>query len=248
VQNSCKFPARTSMYVVRGFASAAGELVVQIQHMGESITEGEIAVVLVKEGDAVSTDEVIAQIETDKVTLDVRAPTAGLVQAVKVAAGDTVVEGQAVVVLNVGEEAAAAAASEAASHPTPLMQPAEPETPPATTAPSAAPAAASTPPPPHAAPSRTPMIRFPPRRLPDGTRIADLPAAEAQAATARLAGQGAQGAPGGAASANAGGPIYRPAGGAHGDPPRKPLSEKEIAAIELGGAEPYELPPKKRTK
>ena len=35
-------------------------------------------------GDAVSTDEVIAQIETDKVTLDVRAPTAGLVQAVKV--------------------------------------------------------------------------------------------------------------------------------------------------------------------
>ena len=38
------------MHVVRGFASAAGELVVQIQHMGESITEGEIAVVLVKEG------------------------------------------------------------------------------------------------------------------------------------------------------------------------------------------------------
>eukprot|EP00976_Prorocentrum_cordatum_P065408 1177897-Prorocentrum_minimum.AAC.6 len=35
-------------------------------------------------GDTVATDEVLAQIETDKVTLDVRAPAAGVVQAIKV--------------------------------------------------------------------------------------------------------------------------------------------------------------------
>ena len=35
-------------------------------------------------GDAVSADEVIAQIETDKVTMDVRAPAAGVVDTIKV--------------------------------------------------------------------------------------------------------------------------------------------------------------------
>jgi 2-oxoglutarate dehydrogenase E2 component (dihydrolipoamide succinyltransferase) len=35
-------------------------------------------------GDAVDTDEVIVQIETDKVTIDVRAPKAGVVQGIQV--------------------------------------------------------------------------------------------------------------------------------------------------------------------
>jgi hypothetical protein len=35
-------------------------------------------------GDAVETDEVIVQIETDKVTIDVRAPAAGVVQGIQV--------------------------------------------------------------------------------------------------------------------------------------------------------------------
>ena len=54
MQNSCDIPFRTSKtsaQSVRGFASAAGELMVQVGFMGESITEGEIAAVLVKEGD-----------------------------------------------------------------------------------------------------------------------------------------------------------------------------------------------------
>lgn len=45
--------------------------------MGESISEGTIAELLRKEGDAVEEDETIAQIETDKVTVDVKAPAAG---------------------------------------------------------------------------------------------------------------------------------------------------------------------------
>ena len=45
--------------------------------MGESISEGTIADILRKEGDAVEEDETIAQIETDKVTVDVKAPAAG---------------------------------------------------------------------------------------------------------------------------------------------------------------------------
>ena len=47
--------------------------------MGDSITEGSIAAVLKGPGDSVQVDEVIAQIETDKVTIDVRAATAGVI-------------------------------------------------------------------------------------------------------------------------------------------------------------------------
>ena len=64
--------------------------------MGDSITEGAIAAVLKQPGDAVAVDEVIAQIETDKVTIDVRAPVAGVVAEVLVAEGDAVVVGQGV--------------------------------------------------------------------------------------------------------------------------------------------------------
>ena len=51
---------------------------------GESITEGTIAALLKQAGDAVDEDEAIAQIETDKVTLDVRAPKAGRLEEYKV--------------------------------------------------------------------------------------------------------------------------------------------------------------------
>lgn len=52
--------------------------------MGESISEGTIASLLKKAGDAVEEDEAIAQIETDKVTIDVRAPSAGRLEEYRV--------------------------------------------------------------------------------------------------------------------------------------------------------------------
>jgi pyruvate/2-oxoglutarate dehydrogenase complex dihydrolipoamide acyltransferase (E2) component len=39
-------------------------------------------------------DEVIAQIETDKVTIDIKAPSAGVLQKLMIKAADTVVPGQ----------------------------------------------------------------------------------------------------------------------------------------------------------
>ena len=52
--------------------------------MGESIEEGTISAVLKQEGDSVEMDEAIFQIETDKVTVDVRAPEAGVLSKVLV--------------------------------------------------------------------------------------------------------------------------------------------------------------------
>lgn len=61
---------------------------------------GTIATVLKKSGDAVAENEVIAQIETDKVTIDIKAPSEGTILGVVVQEQDTVVPGQLVATLD----------------------------------------------------------------------------------------------------------------------------------------------------
>lgn len=51
---------------------------------GDSISEGTVAAIVKGPGSAVNADDVVAQIETDKVTIDVRAPSAGTVMEIKV--------------------------------------------------------------------------------------------------------------------------------------------------------------------
>lgn len=59
------------------------KLTIVVPSMGDSIVEGTIANVLKGPGEAVKEDEVIAQIETDKVTVDIRAPTSGTISNVR---------------------------------------------------------------------------------------------------------------------------------------------------------------------
>lgn len=70
-------PFRSSSHALKGVE-------VEIQSMGESITEGSIAEILKQQGDSVEEDEVIAQIETDKVTIDIKAPVAGKIADLRV--------------------------------------------------------------------------------------------------------------------------------------------------------------------
>lgn len=58
--------------------------------MGDSISEGVIEEFVKNPGDFVEADEVIARIETDKVTVDITAPNAGVIQKFFAAVGDTV--------------------------------------------------------------------------------------------------------------------------------------------------------------
>lgn len=77
----------TSMLHARQFMAssmAMASLQVQVPALGESITDGTIATILKQPGDAVEEDEPILQIETDKVTIDVRSPKAGTVEAILV--------------------------------------------------------------------------------------------------------------------------------------------------------------------
>jgi len=54
--------------------------------LGESVTEATVAQWLKKEGEAVSADEPVVELETDKVTLEVNAPAAGVLS--KIVAGE----------------------------------------------------------------------------------------------------------------------------------------------------------------
>ncbi|MCR9279173.1 MAG: 2-oxoglutarate dehydrogenase complex dihydrolipoyllysine-residue succinyltransferase [Pseudomonadaceae bacterium] len=61
----------------------------------ESIADGEVATWLVAEGDSVKRDDVLVEVETDKVALEVPAPTDGVVTKILKAEGDTVLSEEA---------------------------------------------------------------------------------------------------------------------------------------------------------
>src|SRR3981189_3589334 len=79
----------------------------KVPTVGESITEVQIGEWLKAEGEAVSRDEIIARIETDKVTVDFTAPTDGVLTQIKVKKGQTAAVGD---VIGLIEEGAAASA------------------------------------------------------------------------------------------------------------------------------------------
>ncbi|XP_052885886.1 dihydrolipoyllysine-residue succinyltransferase component of 2-oxoglutarate dehydrogenase complex 2, mitochondrial-like isoform X3 [Gossypium arboreum] len=68
--------------------------------MGESITDGTLASFLKHPGDRVEVDEPIAQIETDKVTIDVSSPEAGVIEQLVAKVGDTVEPGTKIAVIS----------------------------------------------------------------------------------------------------------------------------------------------------
>jgi 2-oxoglutarate dehydrogenase E2 component (dihydrolipoamide succinyltransferase) len=88
---------------------------VQVPALGESITEGTLAQWLKKPGEAVATDEAIATLETDKVSVDVPSPIAGVLTEQLVKEGDTVAVGAPIARIDEGGSAAAVAPAQAAA-------------------------------------------------------------------------------------------------------------------------------------
>ncbi|MGE5562655.1 MAG: 2-oxoglutarate dehydrogenase complex dihydrolipoyllysine-residue succinyltransferase [Bacillota bacterium] len=85
---------------------------VQVPALGESITEGTLAQWLKKPGEAVKADEPIASLETDKVSVEVPSPVAGVLTEQLVQEGDNVAVGA--VIARIDQDATAAAAAAAA--------------------------------------------------------------------------------------------------------------------------------------
>lgn len=104
----------------------ATEILVPV--LGESITEATIGEWLKQPGDAVAADEPVASLETDKVSVEVGAPVAGVMGAHAVKVGDTVNVGALIgtIEAGAGAPAAPAAAPAAAAPAAPAAAPAEP--------------------------------------------------------------------------------------------------------------------------
>ena len=63
---------------------------VRVPTLGESVSEATVATWFKKPGDAVAVDEMLCELETDKVTVEVPAPAAGVLSEIVAAEGATV--------------------------------------------------------------------------------------------------------------------------------------------------------------
>jgi 2-oxoglutarate dehydrogenase E2 component (dihydrolipoamide succinyltransferase) len=122
---------------------------IRVPTLGESVTEATIGRWFKKAGDAVAVDEPLVELETDKVTIEVPAPSAGTLGEIIAKDGETVAVGALLGQINDG---AAGAAAKPAAAPAPAKPAAAPPPPPpAAAAPAPAPSASK------AMPADTPL-------------------------------------------------------------------------------------------
>ena len=87
---------------------------VKLPELGEGVTEGELLKWLVKPGDTVKTDQAIAEIMTDKATVEVPSPMNGVVKELKYKVGEIVKVESVMITLDASGQAATPAASKPA--------------------------------------------------------------------------------------------------------------------------------------
>jgi dihydrolipoamide dehydrogenase len=107
-----------------GYGSASGvydKIEVSVPDIGD-FSDVPVIEVLVSVGDTVAVDDPLITLESDKATMDVPAPAAGTVDAVKVNVGDTVSAGHPILDLRTGE-APAVGEPAAAPAPAPVARP-----------------------------------------------------------------------------------------------------------------------------
>ncbi|MGV8831188.1 MAG: 2-oxoglutarate dehydrogenase complex dihydrolipoyllysine-residue succinyltransferase [Devosia sp.] len=114
---------------------------IRVPTLGESVTEATIGQWYKQVGDTVAADEPLVELETDKVTIEVPAPAAGVLEAIAAQPGDTV---------DVGALLGAIGGAGATVTAKPAAEPAKAEAPAAAAAPASAAAATSMPPAPSA--------------------------------------------------------------------------------------------------
>ena len=112
-------------------AELAAAVEVTVPAMGESVTEGTVAKWSKKVGDAVKRDEVLVEIETDKVAVEVSSPADGVLTEIGAAEGETVTPNQVIARIGGGGASGggapaakpAAAGGAAPNADTPVQQP-----------------------------------------------------------------------------------------------------------------------------
>jgi len=126
---------------------------VKVPALGESVTEATVAQWFKQAGDAVSVDEPLVELETDKVTVEVPAPASGVLTEILIEPGTTVEIGA--ILASIGEGSGKAAAKPAAKKEEPKKE--EPKK--AEAAPAPAPAPKPAPAPAAKAADQAPAVR-----------------------------------------------------------------------------------------
>jgi len=119
---------------------------IRVPTLGESVSEATVGTWFKKVGDAVKVDEILCELETDKVTVEVPAPAGGTLSEIVANAGDTVAPGGLLGQIAEGATAEAAPAAKPVEA-APAQAPAKAEPAPATPAPAATTAPATSMPP-----------------------------------------------------------------------------------------------------
>jgi 2-oxoglutarate dehydrogenase E2 component (dihydrolipoamide succinyltransferase) len=109
---------------------------IRVPTLGESVTEATVGKWFKQPGDAVAVDEPLVELETDKVTLEVPAPAAGVLGEIAAKDGQTVGVGA---ILGSIKDGAAASKPAVAAAPAAAKPPEAPKTAPAPAAPAASP-------------------------------------------------------------------------------------------------------------
>ncbi|MBT5775716.1 MAG: 2-oxo acid dehydrogenase subunit E2 [Dehalococcoidia bacterium] len=84
-----------------------------LPELGEDVDEADVLKVLVAEGDTITLEQALLEIETEKATLDVPSSVVGVITKIHVSEGDTIKPGQLILTVSEVGAAAAAPASEA---------------------------------------------------------------------------------------------------------------------------------------
>jgi len=94
----------------------------KLPEIGEGVVEGEIVRWHKQPGEAVAANEALVEVMTDKATIEVPAPVAGVVKELRAQVGDICAVDQVIAMLEVGAVSAPAAASPAATSAAPVSQ------------------------------------------------------------------------------------------------------------------------------
>src|SRR3954470_1299401 len=90
---------------------------IKVPQLPESVADATLVTWHKQVGQAVTRDENLADLETDKVVLEVPAPVSGVLKELRIVAGTSVTSGQVLAVLAEGAAAAAPAKAAAAAAP-----------------------------------------------------------------------------------------------------------------------------------
>ncbi len=112
-----KAQAQTTTQATGQAPTSAASVDVMVPTLGESVTEATVSTWFKSVGDTVAQDEMLCELETDKVSVEVPAPSAGILSEIIAAEGETVNASARLAVISGGSGVSAPAAASSAAAP-----------------------------------------------------------------------------------------------------------------------------------